>query len=84
MIGLPVAALSCTVGSLRLDNDERQILQDSYLPWAIQHMNANANASRAGDSSSFLMNVYYEKEFDTPIKQLRKRLNLVAAPSFHK
>jgi len=83
--GLPIAALSCTVGSLRLDGEERQMLQGSYLPWAIQHMNANRNMDHPGRySSCFLMNVYYEKEFDTPISQLRKRLNLVAAPSFHK
>jgi len=85
--GLPIAALSCTVGSLRLDNEERQILQGSYLPWAVKHMNANRNIDRSitdRNSSCFLMNVYYEKEFDTPIKELRKRLNLVAAPSFHK
>ena len=72
--GLPIAALSCTVGSLRLNDEERQILQGSYLPWAIQHANV---------SSCFLMNVYYEKEFDTPVSDLRKRLNLVAAPSVH-
>lgn len=68
--GLPIAALSCTVGSLRLSEKERQILQGSYLPWAMKQR------------TSFLMNVYYEKEFDTPIIELRKRLNLVAAPSF--
>ena len=70
--GLPIAALSCTVGSLRLTEEERQILQGSYLPWAMKHM----------DNDCFLMNVYYEKEFDTPIKELRKRLNLEPAPSF--
>jgi ubiquinone biosynthesis protein COQ4 len=81
--GLPIAALSCTVGSLRLDDEERHILQNSYLPWAVQHMNANKNIDPNAPSCS-LMNVYFEKEFDTPIKELRKRLNLVAAPSFQK
>jgi ubiquinone biosynthesis protein COQ4 len=71
--GLPVAALSCTVGSLRLNAAERDILVRTYLPWAIQMSNNN----RGG---CFLMNVYYEKEFDTPIDELRKRLNLKPAP----
>lgn len=79
--GLPIAALSCTVGSLQLDDEERQIFQGSYLPWAMEHMNANRNKEL--NSPPFLMNVYYEKEFDTPITELRKRLNLVTAPSFH-
>lgn len=81
--GLPIAALSCTVGSLRLSEEERQILQGSYLPWAAKHMNG-ATVDIQGsntESSCFLMNVYYEKEFDTPIVELRKRLNLVAAPT---
>lgn len=81
--GLPIAALSCTVGSLRLSAEEREILQNSYLPWAVKHMNS-PSADTPGsniDSSCFLMNVYYEKEFDTPIVELRKRLNLVAAPT---
>jgi len=85
--GLPIAALSCTVGSLRLSDEEQRVLQDSYLPWAIQHMNSEKNIdsnSADGNSSCFLMNIYFEKEFDTPIKELRKRLNIVAAPSFHK
>jgi ubiquinone biosynthesis protein Coq4 len=82
--GLPIAALSCTVGSLRLDDEERRILQDYYLPWAIEHTKATADGNPNASSSPFLMNVYYEKEFDTPIRELRKRLNLVAAPSVFK
>ncbi len=70
--GLPVAALSSTVGSLRLDAKERRILVEVYLPWAVE-------ASRNLDES-FLMNVYYEKEFDTPLEELRGRLNLTEAP----
>jgi len=70
--GMPVAALSCTVGSLRLDSREREILLGSYLSWAIR-------ASQ--DSRCFLMNMYYEKEFDTPLDELRRRLNLEPAPA---
>lgn len=80
--GLPVAALSCTVGSLRLNDDEKRILHGEYLPWAMQQQHDDDGVSRGEDfssstsSSSFLMNVYYEKEFNTPIKELRKRLNI--------
>eukprot|EP00536_Pseudo-nitzschia_multiseries_P013804 jgi/Psemu1/212874/e_gw1.617.46.1 len=94
--GLPVAALSCTVGSLRLDGNEREILQNSYLPWAMQHRhvvadtqtgnpnNNGADSVRSLLSPAFLMNIYYEKEFDTPINDLRRRLNLTPAPPIHK
>ena len=68
--GLPVAALSATAGSLRLDSDERKILNDYYFPWAV----------RVNDRAPFLMNVYYEEEFDTPLKELRDRLGVEAAP----
>jgi len=85
--GLPVAALSCTVGSLRLDRAERDILQSSYLPWAVQMQQQQQQQQHGNADASpppFLMNVYYEKEFDTPIKELRRRLNLTPAPRIHK
>ena len=71
--GLPVAALSATVGPWTLlDAKERTVLHKHYLPWAIQ-------MSR---QSTYLLNVYYEKEWDTNLKELRKRLNIEVAPSF--
>ena len=69
--GLPVAALSATVGSLRLDDYERRILNEHYLPWAV----------RMSKQSSYLLNVYYELEFDTSLAELRERLSLEPAPS---
>jgi len=82
--GLPVAALSCTVGSLRLDTKEQQILRDIYLPWAVRNSDKSQQQdSSTSTSSSFLMNIYYEKEFDTPIQELRNRLNLIPAPSIY-
>jgi len=65
-----VAALSVTVGSLRLDKEERRVLNDHFLPWAIQ----------VNDQVPCLMNVYYEEEFDTPLEELRERLGVVPAP----
>jgi len=68
--GLPVAALSATVGSLRLSEDEKRILWDVYLPWAI----------RVGKEAEFLMNVYYEEEFEVELSVLRDRLRIEAVP----
>jgi ubiquinone biosynthesis protein COQ4 len=68
--GLPVAALSATVGSLRLSTHERNILNNHYLPWAV----------RQSQQAEYLLNVYYEKEFDTPVEELRKRLRIEPAP----
>jgi ubiquinone biosynthesis protein COQ4 len=67
---LPVAALSATVGSLRLNNAERELLFQHYLPWAV----------RMSRQSEYLLNVYYEQEFDTPLEELRDRLRIEPAP----
>jgi len=68
--GLPVAALSATVGVLQLNEKERQILHNIYLPWAI----------RASGKAECLLNVYFEEEFNTPLEELRSRLGLEPAP----
>mmetsp|Transcript_31430 Transcript_31430/g.92154 ORF Transcript_31430/g.92154 Transcript_31430/m.92154 type:complete len:285 (+) Transcript_31430:104-958(+) len=70
--GLPVAALSATVGSLRLSAEERRILNEVYLPWAV----------RVGRNSEYLLNVYYEEEFESDIEELRARLRIEKVPSF--
>lgn len=41
-----------------------------YVPWAY----------RAGKEASFLMNIYYEKEFLTPLEEFRVRYNIQVAP----
>jgi len=68
--GLPVAALSATVGSLRLTLEERHVLTNQYLPWAV----------RTSQQSAYLLNVYYEEEFDTDLELLRERLRIEPAP----
>eukprot|EP00980_Cylindrotheca_fusiformis_P018502 scaffold6124_cov122-Cylindrotheca_fusiformis.AAC.21 len=69
--GLPIAALSSTIGAFRLDTSARRILNNQYLPWALE---------TSQKSTCFLMNVYYEEEFETPLAELRDRLNLDPAP----
>ena len=80
--GLPVAALSATVGSLRLSQAERDVLLNVYLPWALRSSShlSKKEGNGSGTYQPFLMNVYYEKEFDTPLKDLRRRLGITAAP----
>jgi ubiquinone biosynthesis protein COQ4 len=70
--GLPLAALSSTVGSLGLSYHQQHVLWNIYLPWARE----------SGKRLPYcaLMNVYYEKELDTPLHELRERLQLEPAP----
>jgi len=70
--GLPLAALSSTVGSLSLSYHQQHVLWSIYLPWA-RHV---------GQKMPYctLMNVRYENELDTPLVELRERLQLEPAP----
>ena len=71
--GLPLSALAATVGSVfTLSTAEQGILRREYLPWAV----------RVGQNMPFgsLIMVYYEQEWDTPLDELRARLNIEPAP----
>ncbi|KAH9105692.1 hypothetical protein LEN26_014689 [Aphanomyces euteiches] len=68
--GLPVCTLSGFVGPLRLTSNERQQLLCKYIPWAY----------RAGRQAPFLLNVYFEQEFETPLDELRSRLRILMPP----
>lgn len=68
--GLPVCALSATVGSWKLDGEERLKWKEIYLPWAIH----------VGNNGKKWMNVYWEEMFYYDIEELRKELNIVTAP----
>jgi ubiquinone biosynthesis protein COQ4 len=71
--GLPLAALSCTAGTVLSlpERSDRAYVMHAYWPWALDaHRNLTTN----------LMNVYYEQEWDTPLMKLRHRLNLKPAP----
>lgn len=73
--GFPVAALSSTVGSGRLlltNPVEFRVLLTDYLPWAVDVH----ERMQFGD----LMNVYYEREWDTPLEELRSRIGVTPAP----
>lgn len=69
--GLPVAALSGLFGPLRLEDPiERKDLWRTYGPWAL----------RAGARADCLIGVYWEREWETPIAQLRERLGVERPP----
>jgi ubiquinone biosynthesis protein COQ4 len=70
--GLPLAAFSGTIGSLRLDSKQQHILWNDYIPWA----------KRISQRLEFgaLMMVFYERELDTPLVDLRRRLGIEVAP----
>jgi len=82
--GMPLAALSCTVGSLSLLSSsssrataaaDLDTVWNVYLPWARRcHW-------KMGGQPGKLMNVYYEREWETPVVELRQRLGLEVAPA---
>lgn len=71
--GLPLAAFSSTLGSVGLlSYYEQHVVFNVYLPWACR-------VSKKLPFGSLMM-VYYEKEFDTPVVELRERLGIEPAP----
>jgi len=68
--GLPMTALSSLFGPLRLNANDRQILFQEYIPWAIEY------AHRA----PLLLTVKFEDHFDVPIEDLRQQLGISPAP----
>jgi ubiquinone biosynthesis protein COQ4 len=70
--GLPLTALSSTAASLLLDPRDRRLVWGAYLPWAY-------HVSKRMKFGSLMM-VHYEKEFDTPLDELRDRMGIVPAP----
>ncbi|KAI8384599.1 ubiquinone biosynthesis protein Coq4 [Radiomyces spectabilis] len=71
--GLPMTALSSLFGPLQLSWHERRRLYGTFVPWALQ----------CGASCTPLMNVYFEKQFHTPLGELRKSLGIIPAPPLH-
>ncbi|BGP19695.1 Ubiquinone biosynthesis protein [Rhodosporidiobolus nylandii] len=68
--GLPVALLSGLFGPLRMEPAERRRLWDTYGAWAL----------RAGARAECLIGVYWEREWETPISELRERLGVERPP----
>jgi len=73
--GLPMTALAGVVGGMTTlsSYDEQQVLWHSYVPWA---QRVGGQQMKFGT----LLNVYYEREWDTPLVELQQRLGLELAP----
>ncbi|KAI9626070.1 hypothetical protein KEM48_010579 [Puccinia striiformis f. sp. tritici PST-130] len=69
-MGLPVAALSAIFGPLRLNSEKRTDLLRTYVPWAL----------RTGSSCKPLICVEWEKNWETPIKDLKLSLGIPEPP----
>ncbi|GAA5973071.1 hypothetical protein JCM11641_000398 [Rhodosporidiobolus odoratus] len=70
-LSLPMTQLSSLFGPLRMsDSGERSRLWETYGPWAL----------RAGARADCLIGVYWEREWETPIEELRERLGVEKAP----
>lgn len=67
-IGLPITVLSSIFGPLTLSRRQKVRFTKEFLPWAIAH----------GKTAKFLLNVYYEKEFGSPIDELREKIGIKA------
>lgn len=65
-IGLPITVLSSLFGPLTLSTQQKVTFFREYLPRAISQ----------GKATKFLLNVYYEEEFRTPIAELREKLGI--------
>lgn len=70
--GLPICALSSTVGSLKLSGEDRIVWKNIYLPWAIR-------VGKTGNKKKW-MHVYWEEEFERDLQELRDELGIETAP----
>ncbi|XP_076454611.1 ubiquinone biosynthesis protein COQ4 homolog, mitochondrial-like [Babylonia areolata] len=68
--GLPMCGMAALFGPVRLGPKHRQKYLDIYLSWAI----------RCARNSKPLMTVYFEKHWEKGLDDLRKELNVEAAP----
>jgi len=64
--GLPMCAIGAVAGGVRLKAEQRSAIVRHVVPWAMRH------ALRGPD----LMSLYYEREMERPLEQLRTELGV--------
>lgn len=69
--GLPMCVLGAVAGPVRLGPIHRERYISVFLPWAIQQ----------GMNARFLLNIYFEEHWEDDLEELRKELNIEAAPN---
>mmetsp|Transcript_9188 Transcript_9188/g.9258 ORF Transcript_9188/g.9258 Transcript_9188/m.9258 type:complete len:220 (+) Transcript_9188:54-713(+) len=67
---LPVCGLSSLAGPLRLSSEDRGILRQEYIPWALE----------CGGNCEDLMSYPYEENFNRTVEEIRIDLNFIPAP----
>lgn len=65
-----MAGMAVAGAQFKLDQQDRQLLWDMYLPWATQ------TGLRCAD----LMCLYYEKHLEEDLDELRARWRIIPAP----
>jgi ubiquinone biosynthesis protein COQ4 len=68
--GLPSAGMAVLAAQLRLSAEDRAALWGTYVPWA----------ARAGARCADLVAIYYERHFDEPLDDVRRRWRVEVAP----
>ncbi|XP_022434309.2 ubiquinone biosynthesis protein COQ4 homolog, mitochondrial [Delphinapterus leucas] len=68
--GLPMCILSALFGPIQLSARNLQVLVSKLIPWAVQ------NARRA----PCVLNLYYERRWEQPLKALRQELSITEPP----
>ena len=65
-----MTGLAVLGGQTKLSTEDRQILWNSYLPWA----------AKTGLRCADLMSIYYEHHFEEDLQELRTRWRITPAP----
>lgn len=68
--GLPMCAAGAAGGGARLPAAQRTIVQRDVLPWVARHAASGID----------LMSVYYEREWERPLSELREELRIEMLP----
>ncbi|KAF5837961.1 ubiquinone biosynthesis protein [Dunaliella salina] len=69
--GMPMTGLAVAGAQFRLKPQERVVLQQQFLPWAL----------RAGNNCHDLMTIYYERHIEEDLDDLRRQWRIIPAPA---
>ncbi|XP_036185395.1 ubiquinone biosynthesis protein COQ4 homolog, mitochondrial isoform X2 [Myotis myotis] len=68
--GLPMCILGALFGPIRLSAQHLQVLVSELVPWAVQN----------GRRAPCVLNLYYERRWEQPLKALREELGITDPP----
>jgi len=71
--GLPMCILGALFGPIRLSAQSVQVLVSELIPWAIQN----------GRRAPCVLNLYYERRWEQPLRALREELGITDPPTVH-